>query len=141
MEKGSERLKNSISTMDKAVALAPDSVAVRVPRGAALLAASRAMPPDMGTPLLERALDDYERVLALQASHFDKLGEHPRGELLFGLAEGWSRAGDTAKATAYFERVVKDLAETEYAKRARKWLDTKELPNAERGCIGCHVNK
>lgn len=140
-ETGYERMKKSVETMDKAVELAPDQIGVRIPRGAALLSASRFLPKDQADPLLERGLKDYERVLALQAAYFDNLGEHPRGELLFGLADGWSRAGDEAKATAYFERIIKELPAGPYTKRAQKWLETRQLTNAERNCIGCHVRK
>ena len=86
------------------------SIAVRVPRGAVMLTASRVMPVAQANTLLDRGLSDYEHVLMMQTDHFDTLGEHPRGELLFGLGEGWSLAGDVDRATTYFTRVQKELA-------------------------------
>lgn len=69
------------------------------------------------------------------------MGEHPRGELLFGLAEGWSRASDIERAASYFARILEDLPDTPYAKRAAKWAETKTLTTAETGCIGCYVSR
>lgn len=137
--KGIELYTKAVETMDRAVSLAPDSVAVRVPRGATMLAASRFMPKSAGQPLLERGLSDYEHVLAMQESHFDKLSQHARGELLFGLAEGWSRAGDAEKATGFFNRILQNLPQSPYAQRADKWLRTRTLAANETGCIGCHT--
>jgi hypothetical protein len=83
-----------LGEMNRAVALAPDLVGVRVPRGATLLESTRFMPAAQAEPLLRLALSDYERALALQANVFGTLGGHVRGELLFGLADGYGRRGD-----------------------------------------------
>jgi hypothetical protein len=141
LENARTLLERANIEMDRAVELQPDSVAVRAPRGAVLMSASRVMPPDLGGPMLERALRDYEHVLKLQAGRFASLGEHPRGELLFGLAEGSSRAGHMERATALFSRIVSELPNTVYAKRAAKWLETKTLDRSETGCVGCHARK
>jgi tetratricopeptide (TPR) repeat protein len=134
-------LNEGVAEMDRAVKLQPDHIGVRVPRGAVLITASRFMPEEIGRPLLDRGLNDYEHVMDLQRAYFDNMGTHPKGELLFGLAEGWNRAGQIEKATAYFNRIVTDMPETPYAKRASKWLATKSLDRSETGCIGCHVKK
>ena len=125
--------------MDAAVALDPDSVSVRIPRGATLLAGSRYAPADFRRPLLEKGVSDYERTLELQSKVFETLGTHERGELLFGIAEGWSRLGNEEKAKTYFERIRTELKGTAYAKRAETWLETKSLPASETQCVGCHV--
>lgn len=130
----------ALGEMQKAVELEPKNIGVRIPRGAVLLNTSRFTPKDVGAPLLETGLSDYEATLELQAGHFDKLGTHPRGELLFGLAEGYSRAGKMEKAQQFFERILRDLPETGYSKRAALWLETKSLPANQTGCIGCHVS-
>ncbi|HLJ50374.1 MAG TPA: hypothetical protein VKU01_30385 [Bryobacteraceae bacterium] len=140
-QKGMELVQLGMREMDDAVALAPDSVGVRVPRGAVLLTGSHHMPPEMARPLIEKGLSDYEHSLELQAANFDSLGTHPRGELLFGIAEGYSRLGNEEKARAYFERIGTELKDTPYAKRAATWMATKSLPVSETGCIGCHVSK
>jgi tetratricopeptide (TPR) repeat protein len=130
-----------LKEMQTAVELAPDDPGTRIPQGAALFAASRAVPPEMANPLLKAALADYEHVYELQKPNFASIGTHPRGELLFGLAEGYSRFGNAEKAQVYFEQIKNDLPNTAYAKRADLWLTTKSLPANQTGCVGCHVAK
>ena len=77
------------------------------------------MPPDMARPLLEQAVGDYEHVLALQSAYFSTLGDHPKGELLFGLAEGYSRLGDLDKARVFFDRLTKDAPSSGQAAKAK----------------------
>jgi hypothetical protein len=138
-QKGMELWTRGLQEMKDAIALAPDSVGTRVPRGALLLAMSHFVPEGMQKPLIEEGVADYEHTLALQKDFFATIGTHPRGELLFGIAEGYSRLGDTAKASAYFERLRSDLPNSVYAKRATVWLETKSLPANQTGCVGCHV--
>jgi hypothetical protein len=78
---GLELWNRGLAEMDRAVALEPDDVGVRIPRGAMLLQATRNMPPPMAKPLIEKAIGDYERTLALQTASgaFAALGSHPRG--------------------------------------------------------------
>jgi hypothetical protein len=135
--------QRGLKEMNEAVALAPENVAVLIPRGAVLLEASKyAQPEAQAKALLETAVSDYEKVLKIQQAHFDKIGTHARGELLLGLAEGWHRRGDLVKAKSYFERLVKEAAGTEYATRAQAWLEKKTLPqnhSGQRSCTSCHV--
>lgn len=139
MKTGGELWQRGMQEMDKAVALEPDNVGVLIPRGALLLQATQNMPPDMGRPLLEKAVGDYEHVLALQSSYFSTLGDHPKGELLFGLAVGYSRLGNLDKARMYFDRLIKDAPASGQAPKARTWLSTGALPKSEGlGCVGCH---
>lgn len=141
-EKGMELYEKGLREMDEAVALEPDRIGVRIPRGAILLTASRAMPQNpMRAGLLERGLQDYGRAFEIQRPILDKMGEHPKGELLFGLAEGWSRAGDVAKAQTFFDMIVSEMPGTPYAERANLWLTNRSLPMEKTGCIGCHVGK
>jgi hypothetical protein len=60
---------------------------------------------------------------------------------LFGLADGYARMGDQAKATSVFEQIKQDLPGTAYAKRADLWLETKTLPANQTQCVGCHTGK
>ena len=140
-QKGMELWSNGLKEMQTAVDLAPDNVAVRIPRGAVLLATSHFVPEQMAKPLIEQGLSDYRHTYDLQKSYFDTLGSHPRGELLFGLAEGYSRDGDRASAEKYFELIRSSLPNTPYANRANLWMETKSLPANETGCVGCHVAK
>ncbi|HBY61726.1 MAG TPA: hypothetical protein DEH78_18035 [Solibacterales bacterium] len=140
-EKGIALWTRAIAQMREAVALAPRNVGVRAPRGATLFTASRFSPPDQGRALLAMAIEDYETILEIQSPYFDKIGTHPKGELLFGLAEGYARAGNTPKATEFFHRINKELPGTVYAKRAGKWLAGGTLEPAETRCVGCHVSQ
>lgn len=140
--KGGELWQRGLGEMDAAVALAPDRVSVRIPRGAALLIASHNLPnPEMARPLIEKGVSDYAHSLELQKERLDSLGTHPRGELLIGLADGYARLGKDEQATAYFERIRAALPGTVYAASAGKWLQTKSLAPREAGCLGCHVAK
>ncbi|HEY8145206.1 MAG TPA: hypothetical protein VIG06_21140 [Kofleriaceae bacterium] len=129
---------DGMAEMDRAVALSPDNVGTRIPRGAVLLAASPFVPEPERTRLLDKGLSDYERVLQLQSGHFDKLTRHARTQLLFGLADGWNRRGDQAKARGYYERVRDVAGKSAYGVRAAAFLagDTKPAPMA---CGGCHA--
>lgn len=140
--KGAEFWQRGLAEMENAVKIAPDRLGVRIPRGAVLLTASRNLPSkEMARPLLENGLADFEHALEIQKAYFDTLGTHPRGELLIGLADGYSRIGQEEKATAYFERIRAALPDTPYAASAGKWLATKSLTPREGGCLGCHVAK
>jgi tetratricopeptide (TPR) repeat protein len=128
-----------LAEMNEAVSRAPDSLAVVIPRGAVLLQAARFTPPAIARPLLETGVRDYEHVLELQKTYFHTLGDHPKGELLFGLADGYARLGNAAKARAYFERLVADAPGSGQTPRGRAWLETGVVPDAKGlGCFGCH---
>jgi len=125
--------------MNDAVALAPDNPGVLIPRAAVLLEATRQMPEQVAHPLLESAVANYEHVLDVQTARWSTLGDHAKGELLFGLAEGSARLGRQDKARAYFERLISDAPQSGETPRAKTWLETGTVPKAEAGgCVGCH---
>jgi tetratricopeptide (TPR) repeat protein len=139
--RGLEMFGRAIKEMDDAVALAPNNVAVRIPRGAVLLNGTRFMPPAQATPLIQKAVGDYEQTLTLQTAggQFDALGDHPKGELLFGLADGYSRLGQPEKARVYFERLIKDAGGSGHVPQAQAFLATGAPPAVQGlGCVGCH---
>jgi hypothetical protein len=138
-ERGMTLWTQGMAEMDRAVALAPDEVGTRIPRGAVLLAASPFVPEPERTRLLDKGLGDYEHALALQKDHFDRLSRHARTQLLFGLADGWNRRGDQARARAYFERVRAVAGNTPYGKRAEAFLAGETAPAAV-ACGGCHAD-
>jgi len=139
-EKGIQLYMTGLKNMDQAVAEEPKSVGVRVPRAAVLQAVARFTPKEQTADLLRRVLEDYEFVLDIQKPEWDKVGSHPKGELLFGLADAYSRTGDTEKATMFFDRISTEMPGTPYAKRAAMWKETKvPLPVAQTRCIGCHT--
>jgi len=138
--KAMELYKRGMDEMSAAVALAPEEVAVLIPRGATLIAASQGMMDSPnGKELLQTGLADYEKVYTLQKGYFDNLNGHARGELLFGLAEGYERLGDHARAREWFEKlaVVND-AENGHLRQAKAFLESNKL-EGPRTCVGCHV--
>ena len=139
MQAGAELWQRGMDEMDKAAALEPDNVGVRIPRGAVLLQSTEFMPPERARPLIEKGVADYEHVLALQSAYFSTIGDHPKGELLFGLAEGYSRLGNLDKARKYFDRLLADAPASGQAPKARAWLENGTIPKSlGLGCVGCH---
>jgi tetratricopeptide (TPR) repeat protein len=138
--KGISLWQKGTQEMDAAVALAPDNVGVRIPRGAFLLTSSHFMhDPALARSVIQTGVADFERTYELQKDRFAKLGTHPRGELLLGLADGYSRLGDQQKAAQWFERIKTELKGTAYEESANLWLQTKSLPAKQAGCLGCHT--
>ncbi len=136
-EKATELARKALSEMDRAVSLEPGNLAVRIPRGATLLTATRHMQPDHARPLREKALGDYQTALDRQQGSLDSRSEHARGELLSGLAELYLSTGQPDKAAPYLKRLVDTLPGTTYAHRAQEWKASGEATNPQ--CIGCHV--
>jgi tetratricopeptide (TPR) repeat protein len=134
--------QRGLKEMDDAVAIAPEKLGVRIPRGATLLTASHYInDPERVRPLIEKGLSDFEKAYSVQGPDLSKLGTHPRGELMIGLADGYSRLGDQEKARAWFERIQQELKGTPYEKSANIWVETKSLAPAEAGCLSCHTGK
>ncbi|MEZ5354875.1 MAG: hypothetical protein R2762_19750 [Bryobacteraceae bacterium] len=142
-DKGMPLAGRGLAEMDKAVALAPDNIGVRIPRGSAVGAAARTMPDNpYRKELYGRVLDDHLHVYDMQKDRLDQLGVHPRGELLFAIADAYSRTGQPAKAEDFFTKLAAVNPGTLYARRAAKWLETRQpLPLNESQCIGCHTAK
>jgi tetratricopeptide (TPR) repeat protein len=126
--------------MDRAVALQPDNLAVRIPRATGLLPFARGMRPfnrAEADRLTRTAIDDYEFVVATSAPRWSKLGEHGQGELLGALADAWLQLGDAAKARPYLDRMTAELPATPYAQNAalRRADPSARAPLT---CLGCH---
>lgn len=141
IRKGVELWDRGLREMDRAVELEPTNVGVLIPRGASLLTASRfVQDKDAGRALLEKGAGDYEKVLELQKPYFARLSGHARGELLFGLAEGWARLGNTEKARAYFQRIVSECKDSGRHPQAAAWLEKGTLAGTDpMSCTGCHA--
>ncbi len=140
-QNGMQLWTRGLKEMDDAVELAPQGVGVRVARGAVLLTGSRFVSPDMSRPLIAKAVGDFEAAYQMQGPDLSGLGTHPHGELMIGLADGYSRLGDREKAQQWFERIQKELPGTPYARSAGTWLETKSLAPQQAGCLGCHTGK
>jgi tetratricopeptide (TPR) repeat protein len=129
----------ALKEMDDAVALAVDNPAVLIPRAAVLLEATRNMPPEVSRPLVQSAVANYEHVLDVQAPRWATLGDHAKGELLFGLAEGFARLGQQDKARMYFDRLIKDAPTSGQAPKAKEWMTSGTIPKSNgTSCVGCH---
>ncbi len=137
--KGFALWSQGLADMDKAVEIAPNNVAVLIPRAAVLLPAGRSAPPAMGLPLLKKVRADFERIYKHQESSLDQLGEHPRGELRMGLADVYRSLGEPNKSKQQLEAIIAELPDTAYAERAKSWLSAKPDAKLAHNCIGCHA--
>lgn len=139
-EKGQPMVIKGIGEMDRAVELAPSNPGVRIPRGAILLQSTLYMEGNpMERMLIEKGLADYEKALEVQASRWQQLGTHPRGELLFGIADAQRRLGNQAEAAKFFDRISTELKGSDYQRRANIWRSTKTLNADQVRCYGCHT--
>ena len=138
-EKATLLNRNGLAEMKRAVALAPNSLSVRIPRGAVLLAAGMQIADaQRARPYFETAVDDFEKAFTLQQPFLGSLPEHPKGELFASLAEGWARLGDAEKSRVYLNRMVAELPDTPYAAAATARLADPGT-NARITCLGCHT--
>lgn len=138
---GDSLWNRGLKEMDDAVAFEPDNMGVKIGRSATLigLAQSGWDPSDArGRALLLSALNDYEKVYQWQKPFFRKLSMHSRGELLFGLASGWSILGEREKALKYLRLILEECQGTKYEREARRWLGITPLPVVQHDCAGCH---
>ena len=137
---GGSLWQRGLDEMARAVELAPDDVAVLIPRAAALLGAARNVPfPQQATELTRTAVGDYEKVYELQRPYFARLSEHARGELLLGLADGHHRLGQHDQASRYLEIARSELPGTDYADEAAAYLGGDSTRLGVRTCHGCHT--
>jgi hypothetical protein len=138
---GMKLWQQGLDEMEGAVRLAPDAPGVVIPRGATLITASRLVPWNLGETILKTGVSDFEHVLKLQEPRFPQLSTHARGELLTGLADGWSRLGDKDRARTYFERIAKELKGSVYEQKASAWLEDRLEAKSPAffNCSGCHV--
>lgn len=139
-QKGLELARQGTKEMDDAVAESPENLGVRIPRGAFLLTSSHFVPdPAIAKGMIEKGLSDFEKAYSIQEPNFAKLPMHPKGELLIGLADAYSRLGQQDKAEQWFKRITVELKGTAYEESANLWLQNKSLSAKQAGCLGCHV--
>ena len=133
-----ERARRGRAELDRADQLAPDSLSVMLVRAVVLNAsAPNVRDQAQGRTMQQEAVVGFEKALAIQTPYLDRLSEHSRGELLAGLAEGWSRLGETERARGYLERIVKEIPNTRYQARARAWLEDGPQ-SGPLTCLTCH---
>lgn len=134
---GIELYMKGLAEMDAAVALEPDNVGVRIPRGAVLLAMAPFVPEPEKTKLLERGISDYEKTYQLQKDYFPKLTLHAREQLLYGLTNGYANLGKAEEAKTYFERMQTEAAGSELLARAASRAKG-EAVDGDAPCEQCH---
>ena len=139
---GDKLWNKGIEEMNHAAALEPQNIRVKIGRSATLIgyAQSGWDPSDtQSRVLLESALLDYEAVYRWQKPNFRDIPIHSRGELLFGLASGWSILGNENKTREYLRLILKECKNSPYEVKARRWLAKKWPLVIQHDCIGCHV--
>jgi hypothetical protein len=127
-----------LAEMDKAVALAPNDIGVRIPRGAVLLGMAPFVPEPERAKLLERGVSDYETTLDVQKAYFATLDLHSREQLLYGLVDGYANLGNKAKARAFYDRMSTDAAGSELLARAKLRADGQTV-EGRAPCEQCHA--
>jgi hypothetical protein len=135
--------KKGIREMNNAVIFEPKNMGVKIGRSATLigLAQSGWDPTDLQSRgLLESAVKDYEDVYRWQKPNFSSVPNHSRGELLFGLASGWSILGNENKTREYLTLILQECKDTPYESEAQRWLARKWPVVVQHDCIGCHVS-
>jgi hypothetical protein len=133
-----------LKEMNDAARFEPNNMGVKIGRSATLigLAQSGWDPSDAeGRALLLSALKDYEKVYRWQKPFFQKLSMHSRGELLFGLASGWSILGEREQALKYLRLIIEEGKGTKYEREAQRWSGITPLPVVQHDCTGCHISR
>jgi hypothetical protein len=139
---GDRLWERGLKEMDEAVAIAPEHMGIKIGRSATLIGLAQSgwdASDARGRALLESALADYETVYRWRRPVFSTLTEHSRGELLFGLASGWSILGEHRKARAYLKLVLEECKDTSYEAEARRWLSGAPNTVVQHDCRGCHI--
>jgi len=139
MQAGMELMTKGSGMMDRAVELEPKNIGVRIPRGSAYFAASRNMPPQMGQPLVEKALADFESSWDLQKDDLSQFSQHSIGELWIGIAGGNARLGKKERAAEFFTMAKEKLPNTAWSAKAEKWFAEGKLTARDAQCTGCHT--
>jgi tetratricopeptide (TPR) repeat protein len=139
-KKGGELWEQALGELDTARNLAPENEKIIGSRAALLISASRHMPNGVDRPFLPSVAADFQKVLRTWDADRRQRSVHERGELLTGLAESLARTGQQEQARAYFGRIVTDLPDSVYAKRAGQWIegDPESRQPSFFTCVGCH---
>jgi len=138
--RGQKLYTDGLADMERAVLLAPNDIAVRVPRASGLLPTARAVrrvDRAEADRLTRIAVDDFEFVLQASQPAWSKMSEHGRGEVLGALADGWLALGESDKAAGFLERMMSELPDTPYAKNAAE-RRADPTSRAALTCLGCH---
>ncbi|HEX8847430.1 MAG TPA: hypothetical protein VF791_22490 [Pyrinomonadaceae bacterium] len=141
---GDSLWKRGLKEMNDAARFEPHNMRVKIGRSATLIGLAQSgwdSSDAEGRALLLSALKDYEKVYQWQKPFFRKLSMHSRGELLFGLASGWSILGERRKALKYLRLIIEECRGTKYEREAQRWLNITPLPVVQHDCTGCHIGR
>jgi hypothetical protein len=124
-QQGGHFMEQGLGEMAKAVELEPENVRVRFTRGSTLLILSKVFPiPDTAQECLANGLVDFEMIVNKLGSSINAAPIEWRGHVLMGLASGWKRSGNEAKAKTYAGQAVALCPRTKYETQARELLAT-----------------
>ena len=139
MSTGGPMFERGLQEMNDAVVLAPDNLAVLIPRGAVLLEATRRMPPEMADPLLESAVRITSTCSRSRRRSSRPSAITPRANCSSVSPTAANRLGDHDKARRYFDRLIADAPTSGQAPKAREWMATGMVPKSSgASCVGCH---
>lgn len=137
-ETGMALFDKSLAQLDRAVALAPDSLETLIPRAATLLSAAPYVThAPTRNEFLEKVVGDYTKALEIQKPYFASLTVHSRGELLGALADALWLSERRDEARVYLNRIVAELPGSPYALMAQQRLDN-PASDVRLTCLGCH---
>lgn len=120
---GSGIFMEGLGEMEKAAGLAPNDVRVLLVRGTTWYQASKQFPdPDEAKRLLQTAVTDFEKIIALVGNDFKNLPAERRDTILLDLAEGYERQGDKTKARNFYLRISNETT-GKTRETAVKWLE------------------
>jgi len=140
-EHGSSLRSQGLRELDEGLGRKPNDVKTRAPHGVAMFSLAAEVPPAQARGLLAKGIDDYETAVRLHGDQFASLSFHSRTELLFGLADGWTKLGDEARARPYFVRLAREERDSEFGERANAWLDGKRNLGPRPACAkSCHMD-
>jgi len=130
----------ALRELDEGAALKPNGISARAPHGVAMFTLALDLPVPQAREFLEKGVDDYETVLRLHGDRFESLSPHARAELLFGLADGWAKLGDSTRAHSYYARLSREEPKTDLGERSLAWLAGRRDLGPRPSCTStCHV--
>lgn len=120
---GTKLWAEGLATMDRGVDLDKGTLLSRIPRGVTLVTVYKyEMDQAKGRKMLETGAADLRESLKQLEPFWGQQSEHSKGEMLTQLAAAEDALGNKAEAKALWERTLKELPGTRYAKRAEAAL-------------------
>lgn len=119
---GSSLWRQGLEEMEKAVGFAPNDVKVLIVRGNTWYQASKEFPdPNEASRLLQTAIGDFEKIVAVSGDNF-KLLPAEMHYILLNLAEAYERQADKTKARNFYRRLSTETT-GKTRETAVKWLE------------------